>query len=294
MTRDWRPRKRVPAELSSKQDWLERVSRLSGATGLVLVAFAGLVFLIALAIHQNPSANTFALNIPGGQLNSPRSPNLLPTRTTEPIADVAIVAGHWSKADPSNNSATIPDPGSVCADGTKEVDINYGVASRTLSLMGSKGFRVTLLEEWDSRLKDPNRDSPDFTARVFLSIHSDACVTGPDYPLATGYKIAHAQPSENASQDDRLVRCLVRDYDTVVAPYKLRFNENTITPDMTMYHAFRQIVPTTPAAIIELGFLGRDRVLLSQHQDELAAGLANGLTSFLRGDQCDPGNPGLN
>jgi hypothetical protein len=55
---------------------------------------------------------------------------------------------------------------------------------------------------------------------------------------------------------------------------------------MTAYHAFHEIVPTTPAAIIELGFMADDRTILTQHQDELARGLTIGLVSFLNGDRC--------
>lgn len=291
MAKGWRPGKRAVKEEAEQQVWLERISRATGLVGITFIAFAGLLVMIALFFPQTPPGKIVSASIPILSTRTP--PRLAATAalTPEPISDVAVVAGHWSKADPSNNSATIPDPGSVCPDGTKEVDINYGVAIRTLALMKSKGYRVTLLEEWDVRLKDPTRATPDFRSRVFLSIHSDACVTGPEYPLATGYKIAHAEPSENASQDDRLVRCLVRDYDLVVSPYRLKFNENTITFDMTMYHGFRAIVPTTPAAIIELGFMGRDRTILTQHQDELAVGLANGLTAFLNNDACEPRAP---
>jgi N-acetylmuramoyl-L-alanine amidase len=58
---------------------------------------------------------------------------------------------------------------------------------------------------------------------------------------------------------------------------------NTITENMTEYHAFRRIDPQTPAAILELGFLGGDNDLLANQQDLLARGVADGLLCFLEG-----------
>ena len=64
----------------------------------------------------------------------------------------------------------------------------------------------------------------------------------------------------------------------------LSHHPNTVTHDMTEYHAFRQINPQTPAAIIELGFLGGDHELLV-HQPELPAkGVADSLICFLAGN----------
>ncbi len=210
------------------------------------------------------------------------TPTQTATATPEPQPDVAILAGHWSAEDPEGVS-TIHDPGAVCPDGLREVDVTKPVADKLQTLMEARGYRTTLVEEFDDRLK---RVAPDFAPKVFLSIHADSCVGGPDYPLATGYKIAHAEPSENPVQDDRLVSCLRDAYGRAVAPYDMKFNEHTITADMTKYHAFREIVATTPAAIIELGFLSKDRVVLTMHQDDMARGLAIGLTAFLRGERC--------
>jgi N-acetylmuramoyl-L-alanine amidase len=214
--------------------------------------------------------------------NPPEGPTSVPNAEAQP--DVAIVAGHWSPADPEGVS-TIHDPGSVCQDGLREVDINKSVADKVQAALERRGYRVALLGEFDSRLK---RDAPDFGPKVFLSIHTDACVGGPDFPFATGYKIAHAVPSVNPTEDDRLVNCLKREYGRAVAPYKLNFNGNSITDDMTEYHAFREIVTSTPAAIIELGFMFKDRVVLTKHQDDMARGLTIGLNAFLHGDTCTP------
>jgi N-acetylmuramoyl-L-alanine amidase-like protein len=254
---------------------------LFGSIGAVFVAAVTLVLatFFALGVLPPPFSASGAVGFA-----SPPTPTSTPTATPTPLPppDIAILAGHWSRDDPLGVT-TIHDTGALCPDGLREVTLNKSVADKVITTLRNKGYRVDLLEEFDPRLKSVD---PDYSPAAFLSIHSDSCVTGPDYPYATGYKIAHAEPSENPAEDDRLVACLRRDYQVAVDPFKLTFNDYTITTDMTAYHAFHEIVPTTPAAIIELGFMGNDRTILTAHQDELARGLGVGLIAFLKGDRC--------
>jgi N-acetylmuramoyl-L-alanine amidase len=283
------PRRRAARRTPSRESPAPRpagfLSRLPLYVGLVLLGFVAGVW-VARPSHA-PLAAEGAVPTSTPTSTSTLVPLIADaTATDESMPDVAIVAGHYSKDTPGNVSV-VHDTGSVCPDGLKEVDINLAVAQKTLALLNQMGYRTTLFEEFDPRLKDPALgETPDFRSRAFLSIHSDACVTGPDYPLATGWKVAHAEPSSAPAEDDRLVHCIEQDYGAAVKPYHLTFNQNTITPAMTEYHAFRSIVPTTPAAIIELGFMGLDRGILTQHQDVLAQGLANGLNAFLQGQSC--------
>ncbi|MBI4672435.1 MAG: N-acetylmuramoyl-L-alanine amidase [Chloroflexi bacterium] len=215
----------------------------------------------------------------------PELPTPAPTpKPTPSVPDAAIVAGHWAP-ESGDSVPAVRDSGAICPDGLREVDINKSVADKTVALLERKGYRVQLLQEFDPVYKDVN---PDFAPRAFLSIHADSCLQGADYAYATGYKIAHAAPSDNEQQDERLVTCLTRSYDKVAAKYDKPFNANTITRNMTEYHGFRKIDPTTPAAIIELGFLGHDREFLVNHQDEMAQGIARGLDDFLKGQTCLP------
>ena len=78
--------------------------------------------------------------------------------------------------------------------------------------------------------------------------------------------------------EDRLVGCIRARYG---APTGLRFNANTITFDMTKYHAFYEIAPQTPAAIIETGFMNLDRATLTKRADTVARGIVDGLVCFL-------------
>lgn len=209
------------------------------------------------------------------------TPTMIPTPA---VPDAAIVAGHWARQDEAGVPA-VRDSGAICPDGLREVDITKSVADKTLALLKRKGYRVELLQEFDPVYKEVN---PDFAPRAFLSIHVDSCLLGAEYAYATGYKIARAVPSNNEIQDDRLVTCLTRSYDKLATEYNKPFNANTITRNMTEYHAFRKIDPTTPAAIIELGFLGQDYEFLTQLQDEMADALARGMDEFLKGQTCLP------
>jgi N-acetylmuramoyl-L-alanine amidase len=107
-----------------------------------------------------------------------------------------------------------------------------------------------------------------------LSLHADSCID------ASGYKSSRYINSTIPQISDRLVACINLHY---AAATGLSENVNTITENMTEYHAFRRIDPQTPAAILELGFLGGDNDVLANQQDLLAKGVADGLLCFLEG-----------
>ena len=53
---------------------------------------------------------------------------------------------------------------------------------------------------------------------------------------------------------------------------------------MTDYHAFKEIDGQTPGAIIELGFMGADRELLTEESAQVAKAIVNGILCFLEGE----------
>lgn len=182
-----------------------------------------------------------------------------PTPTPVPKGKrVGIVAGHHG---PQN------DPGAVCPDGLREADINLAVAERVVARMRGLGYEVDLLEEYDERLNG-------YRADAMLSIHTDAC----DVPEASGFKVARVSFSAIPEIEDRLVECLYEHYGFVTG---LPRHDYSITPDMHGYHAFVEIDPQTPGAIIELGFMAADRYILVRRQDLLAEGIVRGLLCFL-------------
>ena len=73
------------------------------------------------------------------------------------------------------------------------------------------------------------------------------------------------------------------------------FHYNSITPDMTEYHAFNEIDANTTAAIIETGFLNLDRKILTEHTDLVAQGVSAGILCYVRNENValtpTPSNP---
>lgn len=167
---------------------------------------------------------------------------------------VGVIAGHWEY-----------DSGATCPDGLREVDITLPVAGMVVARLNEAGYDAEVLPESGDSLRG-------YRAQALISIHADSCL--PDF---TGFKVVGRSQSA-AAASSRLAGHLTQYY---AAASGLPFHENTITRDMTEYHVFYKISPHTPAAIIELGFMGGDRVLLTAHQSSLAQGIAEGLLEFL-------------
>jgi len=212
---------------------------------------------------QTPAAETLPTAAPVGTPAPSRTP--LPTLSdptaVSPRADavakrIGIVAGHWQN-----------DVGAVCPDGLTEVEINRDVAERVVRLLREQGYEAEMLAEFS-----PSLDG--YQATALISIHTDAC----NVPEATGFKVARVSSSMVPALEDRLVACLSEHYALATG---LPFHRNSITFDMTEYHAFYEIEPQTPAAIIEIGFMDADRRLLTKRSDLVAQGIVDGVLCFL-------------
>jgi N-acetylmuramoyl-L-alanine amidase len=169
---------------------------------------------------------------------------------------VGIVAGHWQN-----------DVGAVCPDGLTEVDINLAVAKLVVASLSRSGYDAEILAEFSPKLDG-------YQANALVSIHADSC----NVPEASGFKVARVSSSQVPELEDRLVACLIEKYHEATG---LQFHRNSITYDMTEYHAFYEIAPETPAAIIEVGFMAADRRLLTRRQDLVAEGIINGIKKFI-------------
>jgi len=182
-----------------------------------------------------------------------------PTPTARPRPRIGIVIGHWG----DNN-----DPGAVCPDGLTEVTINQEVATLTKQALSNEGFDVDLLKEFDTKLNG-------YQALLLLSIHADSC----DYinPQATGFKVAASMDTPRPDKTTRLTACLRNRYERAT---QLTVH-NSITPDMSSYHAFNEIDDDTPAVIIEIGFMNLDRQLLTQQPDLVAKGIVDGILCYI-------------
>ena len=234
---------------------------------LVLIAFIaafavplGLVPIIAVATSeaQTPVQVEGPITV---LLATPEpTPTTAPQFTPTPaMPRVGIIAGHAGS-----------DSGAVCEDGLQEVQVNTDIARRVVAILTNLGWDVLLLDEFDTRLYR-------YAGDALLSIHADSC----GFSGKSGFKIARAESSYIPIHEDRMVNCIIKHYQEETG---LPFDANTITYDMTQYHAYTEIDATTPAAIIEVGFLLDDRELLTQQPDVVARGIVNGLKCFIEGE----------
>ena len=169
---------------------------------------------------------------------------------------IGIVAGH-----------TGYDPGAVCPDGLTEAEVNLVIAREVVAQLTHSGYQVDLLEEFDDRL-------PGYRADALVSIHADSG--------ASGFKVARITDSAIPEAEDRLVDCLYTEYEATTG---LPRHPNSITDNMTNYHAFREIDLYTPGVIIETGFLLEDRDLLMHRSGLVVQGIASGVVCFLEEDR---------
>ncbi len=192
----------------------------------------------------------------------PDEPNA-PTKTPRAVKLIGIVAGHWK-----NNN----DPGAVCSNGIKEVDVNLNIASIVQKLLVEKGYQVDLLAEFDKRLLG-------YEADAIISIHNDSCEYVNDQ--ATGYKVATSLAGYQPERSTSLAACIRGRYG---AASGLPVHSTSVTVDMTEYHAFSEIDPSTPAAIIETGFLNLDQQFLTEKPEVAAQGIVSGILCFLNNE----------
>lgn len=189
---------------------------------------------------------------------------------SQPQLRIGIVAGH------SGN-----DVGAVCVDGNgnvtlTEADVNLKIAAMVQEQLTQKGYQVDLLREYDTRLNG-------YRALAIVSIHNDSC----DYinNQATGFKVAAALNTNDLNRANRLTACLVNRYGSATG---MSFHAGSITGDMREYHSFREIDPSTVAAIIETGFLNLDREILTKHTDSVAEGVVEGILCFANNENIEP------
>jgi N-acetylmuramoyl-L-alanine amidase len=180
---------------------------------------------------------------------------------------IGLISGHWGN-----------DSGTVCANGVTEQEVNLKIASMVQQQLAAKKlYQVDLLQETDLRLNG-------YQGILLISIHNDSCVISNE--LTTGFKIASSNYGNNPERAERLANCL---HDRYQKETNLPYHPGSITPDMTDYHAFREIDPTTTAVIIETGFLSNpiDYALMTEQTNLVANGIVNGILCYLNNESID-------
>ncbi len=180
---------------------------------------------------------------------------------TDQKLKIGLVSGHWGN-----------DSGAVCADGFTEADMNLQVASVVQKKLEDANYEVDLLEEFDPGLQG-------YLAAALVSIHADSC----DFinSDATGYKVAASMSNPHPEKSARLTSCLRSRYGQSTG---LPVHSQSVTADMTSYHAFGEIDENTVAAIIEIGFLNLDRDFLTNNTDLVVDGIVNGILCYLNNE----------
>jgi N-acetylmuramoyl-L-alanine amidase len=234
-------------------------------TGQVLqTAFTVAILLATLFTAFSPSLFSNAyFNTILARFLTPQQAAIAVVPTPEQIR-IGIVSGHWGH-----------DSGAVCDNGVTEQQVNLSIATLVQQKLTAYGYQVDLLQEFDSRLSG-------YKAAVLLSIHNDSCQYINDQ--ATGFKVASALASRDPNSTNRLVACLRDRYGRATG---LSFHDS-ITPDMSQYHAFQEIDPSTTAAIIEAGFLYLDYNILTSHPNMIADGIVAGIECFVNNESIAP------
>jgi len=259
------PTSRVTPQSPSRPRVTSKASRFSIYQSLqTVVTFAFIAATLFTLFTPNNlfSGQTIENMFAAWQANPQAVAQVQPTVVSNAAANrIGIVAGHWQN-----------DSGSVCADGLTEQEVNLKIATLVQEKLTALGYQVDLLSEFDDRLMQ-------YKGIVLISIHNDSC----DYinNEATGFKVAAAMHSAYPEKANRLTACLV---DRYARDTGLTFHANSITNDMTNYHAFDEINTETTAAIIETGFLNLDRKILTEHPEIVAQGIVDGILCYIRNE----------
>jgi len=253
---------------------VKRRSRPVGPTWHVFTTVVSAAFIVAtlfsiwspgsLIVKSLPDQMVDALSV--APLNQSVPTPALSMPIDFPSDRVGIVVGHRG-----NES----DKGAVCSDGLTELDINSNVATYVQQKLIKAGYTVDLLDEFDPRLSN-------YQAGLLLAIHSDSC----DYinESATGFKVAAALAEQKHENSERLVACIADRYAKATG---LKYHYQSITQDMTYYHAYSEINPYTVAGIIEVGFLNLDKEILTTKPELLADGIVSGMSCFMNNETID-------
>ena len=247
--------------------YLSQMKRCLALAFLILSA-AGLAAAESVAPPREPAAGAAA---------APDAPHYLapvPTARVRGVMEpwrVGIQAGHWKISE-------LPDEQHRLRDGTgaqwgklTEGAVNLEIATRVAKQLQESGVTVDLL---------PATVPVGYDADAFIAIHAD----DGGGTSSSGWKIASPWRSSVASR--ALRDAIALSYGRTSGLAEDRYG---ISYNMRGYYGFswmrfeHAIAPTTPAAIIETGFLtsATDRALIVDDPERAARGISMGVLAFL-------------
>ncbi len=194
-----------------------------------------------------------------------------PTPSSAAVPRVAIQAGHW-RAEEAPGALRSHTGGSVA--GVDERDITLDIAQRVADRLRSTGIEVEILPTWFPQ---------NYAADAFVSLH----VNGSPSSTHRGFFADRAEDSVIPAREDQLVDLIEAEYAQATGlPYVYRPTINT-----RRYYGYYRVTGTTPAVLVELGFLTNDadRAFLVTSPQQAADGLARAISRFL--GQAPPTEP---
>jgi hypothetical protein len=241
---------------------------------LVIVFFVGFKHYL----DSKSQAAKKVQNIPTKKLLNQISPGVSLTACQKILRDsteptVGIQAGHYQIADLPDEQANLRWDFGASYNGVNEVDINYDVANKIVTILKDEGINAQFL---------PATVPPDYCADAFVAIHAD----GNSDTTVYGYKVT-ASHWDSYGNAQKLSNDIQHDYgqitDMAIDP--------TVTNDMTQYYAFNYekfvhaVDQYTPGALIELGFITNptDQARMLNDSQTLAQGVASGIVDYLNG-----------
>ena len=184
---------------------------------------------------------------------------------------VGIQAGHWQIDQLPDEQYRLRDDTGAQWRSVSEVSVNKEIAGRVVRQLQEAGVTAELL---------PATVPPGYDADAFVAIHADDG-GGTDI---SGWKIATPWRSSEASR--KLRDDIARTYGQASGLPEDRYG---VSYNMRGYYAFswtryeHAVAPTTPAVIIETGFLtsAADRPLIVDDPERAARGISMGVIAFL-------------
>lgn len=202
-------------------------------------------------------------------------PSVVPTPSPRPAGTpwrVGLQVGHWRANELPEELARLRTSTGAVYGNLSEVQVNLDIAQRVKPLLEAEGVVVDLL---------PATVPPAYDADAFVALHID----GVQGAGKRGWKIATPWRASTASR--QLLAAMAADYGKTTG---IPEDAGGVTFNMRGYYAFsyrrhvHAIAPTTPAVILEMGFLtsAADRAVLLGEPDRIARGVAAGVMQYLR------------
>jgi N-acetylmuramoyl-L-alanine amidase len=187
---------------------------------------------------------------------------------------VGLQVGHWQVRELPDELAKIRGDSGAYYRGYDEWEVNIEIARSLQRRLEAAGVVVDLL---------PATIPVAYQADAFVSLHCDG-VGGELAARRRGWKAA--TPFRASPAAEALLEAMEESYGRVTG---LPPDTRGASFDMRAYYAFASyryqhaIAPTTPAIIVEAGFMTHpeDRTLLFDDPDRVAQGIAEGLLAFL-------------